>query len=258
MNLNISGIQYDIVWENKSANIKNIERLLKDVPSKTNIVLLPEMFTTGFSMNTKELGETMKGETVNWMKNIAKTRNFVVGGSIIIKENNLYKNRFLWIEPDGNIQFYDKRHSFGLGDEDQFFSIGKERVIFKYKDWKIFPIICYDLRFPEWIKNNLDYDIILNVANWPSVRESHWSNFLISRAVENQSYIFGLNRIGTDAKNRHYSGDSTIIDYNGEIMTKMGEIEGILSASFSKEKLKEYRGLYPFLKDQDSFKLKDL
>lgn len=255
MNLTVSGLQYDIVWENKDANINKIEKLLKDVPSQSEIVLLPEMFTTGFSMNTIEMGESMDGLTLNWMKFKAKGINKVIAGSLIIKEDNKYKNRFLFVEPNGNVQYYDKRHSFGLGDEDKYFSIGNERVVIEYKGWKIFPTICYDLRFPEWIKNNLNYDIIFNVANWPNVRAEHWKTFLQSRAVENQSYVFGLNRIGTDEKNRHYSGDSSIFDFDGNILTQFGEIEGVLTATFSKTKLKEYRENYPFLKDQDKYEI---
>jgi len=255
MDLTISGLQYDIAWENKQANIDKIESMLKDVPASAEIVLLPEMFTTGFSMNVLELAEAMDGNTVDWMKKTAKDLNKIIAGSIIIKEGKDYRNRFLWIEPDGNIQFYDKRHSFGLGDEDRFFTNGNKRVIIKYKDWKIFPIICYDLRFPAWIKNKFEYDLIINVANWPSVRAIHWSTFLKARAVENQSYIFGLNRVGIDAKNRHYSGDSSVIDYNGSTLNYLGETEGIISTSLSKEKLDIFRKDYPFLKDQDRFEL---
>ncbi len=255
MQLDISGIQYDISWENKEENITKIEKLLGDIPSSTDIILLPEMFTSGFSMSVDALAEKMNGNTVNWMKSTAKSLNKIVAGSIIIDDNNQYRNRFLWVEPDGNIQFYDKRHSFGLGDEDQYFTSGNIQKIIEYKDWKIFPLICYDLRFPEWIKNNMGYDLIINVANWPSVRAEHWKLFLKSRAVENQAYVFGLNRIGTDVKNRHYSGDSAIVNFNGELMSMAGEVETILTAKFSKSKLEKYRKSYPFLKDQDKFQL---
>ena len=255
MSLTISAIQYNIKWEEKNINLNKIEILLNDVPNHTEVIILPEMFTTGFSMNTAKLAETMNGKTVKWMQKQSKSLNKVIAGSIIIKEQDTYRNRFLWIEPNGKVQFYDKRHSFGLGDEDQYFSNGNKRVIIEYKDWKIFPTICYDLRFPEWIKNNIGYDLIINVANWPSVRSSHWKNFLISRAVENQSYLIGLNRIGTDAKNRHYSGYSAIIDCDGKVLNNIGEIEGIITATLSKKALYEYRNNYPFLKDQDVFEL---
>jgi len=253
--LNISGIQYDIVWENRDANFKIIERFLKEIPSTTDIVLLPEMFTSGFSMNIEQLAESMDGETVKWMQEKAKSLNIVIAGSIIIKEDNKSRNRFLWVESDGNIQYYDKRHSFGLGDEDQYFTSGNKRVVINYKGWKIFPIICYDLRFPEWIKNNLGYDIIINVANWPSVRAEHWKTFLKSRAIENQSYVFGLNRIGIDAKDRHYSGDTAAVDFDGNVLDSLEETEGIVTLTTSKTKLEEYRTNYPFLKDQDAFEL---
>jgi len=255
MNLIISGIQFDIIWEDKVANIEKLTAMLDDVPSSTDIVLLPEMFTTGFSMNTVQLGETMDGKTVNWMQSTAKRIDKVIAGSIIIKDGDVYRNRFLWVEPNSEIQFYDKRHSFGLGDEDKYFSNGNTQKIISYKSWKILPIICYDLRFPEWIKNRFEYDLIINVANWPDVRANHWRTFLKARAIENQSYVFGLNRIGTDSKNRHYSGDSAIIDYNGDVLSYLGENDGILSATLSKEKLKTFRKSYPFLKDQDKFVL---
>lgn len=258
MQLNISGIQYDINWENREANIEKVEELLVDIPKETDVVLLPEMFTSGFSMNVKELAETMKGNTVDWMLKTAKSLNSVVAGSIIIKENDNFRNRFLWVEPNGEIQYYDKRHSFGLGDEDQYFTSGSIRKIIEYKGWKIFPIICYDLRFPEWIKNNLNYDLIINVANWPSVRAEHWKTFLKSRAIENQSYVFGLNRVGVDALKRHYSGDSAIVDFNGNILDSQNETTGIISASLSKTKLKEFRTNFPFLKDQDQFEITKL
>ncbi len=251
MNLIISGLQYDIIWENKQANLTKINHLLNDVSPATDVILLPEMFTTGFSMNTLELAESMSGDTVNWMKDTAKRIDKVIAGSIIIKEENKYRNRFLWIQPNGKIQFYDKRHSFGLGDEDKHFTNGDIQKIIEYKGWRIFPIICYDLRFPEWIKNQFEYDLIINVANWPSVRATHWRSFLKSRAIENQSYVFGLNRIGIDAKDRHYSGDSEVVDYNGDTMNYLGEMEGIISANLSKDKLYSFRKKYPFLKDQD-------
>lgn len=257
MDIKISGLQYDIAWEDKERNISKIEMLLKSLPAKTNIILLPEMFSTGFSMNATKLSETMQGDTVRWMKQLSVAFDAVIAGSLIISENNIFRNRFIWIDPDGHISFYDKRHSFGMALEDQFYTRGNKREIFTYKDWNFMPGICYDLRFPVWLKNDLNYHVLLNVANWPSSRAKHWNAFLLSRAIENQAYVVGINRIGQDAENRHYCGDSSVIDFDGNILSKLGEIEGIVSSILSYEKQQNYRNRYPFLKDQDRFSFSD-
>ena len=248
----ISGIQFDIVWEDKAANIKKLESLLKDIPTGTDIVLFPEMFTTGFSMNSAKLAESMTGNSVLWMKETAKVLNKVIAGSLIIFDNDKYRNRFLWVEPGGNVLFYDKKHSFSPGGESDHYTNGTKRVVFDYKGWKVFPSICYDLRFPYWLKNDLNYDILLNVANWPKIRAEHWKTFLRSRAIENQAYVFGVNRIGIDDREIVYSGDSSSYDFDGNFLSGLGDIEGIASASFSKESLSEYRRKYPFLRDMDT------
>ena len=250
-NIVISGIQFDIVWEDKNANLKKLESFIQDVPSGSDIVLLPEMFTTGFSMNSGKLAEAMTGKSVSWMKAMARSLDKVIAGSLIIHDDNKYRNRFLWVEPDGNIHYYDKKHSFNPGGEGEFYTNGNERKIFDYNGWKIFPSICYDLRFPTWLKNNLGYDILINVASWPMIRSGHWKTFLRSRAIENQSYVAGINRIGIDGRDITYSGDSGIYDYNGDLLAGLGNIEGIITASFSKTKQEEYRNKYPFLEDMD-------
>lgn len=257
MDITISGIQYDIIWEDRDKNIARIESMLPSLPEETAILVLPEMFTSGFSMNPTPLAENMDGETIRWMKELAVGKNIVVCGSIIVKEEGLHRNRFLWVEPGGHIRHYDKRHSFGLAGESKHYTNGSKRITFDFKGWKFLPGICYDLRFPVWMKNNLGYHVIINVANWPSPRAAHWSTFLISRAIENQSYLIGINRVGTDGEGRYYAGDSAIVDYNGSCLAKISHIEGIVSAKLSMEKLQEYREGYPFLKDQDSFKLSD-
>ena len=257
MDLNISAIQFDIEWENKDKNISKIETFLKSVPSDTEIVVLPEMFTTGFSMNTGDLAETMHGDTIQWMKKISLLHNIIVAGSVMIRENKLFRNRFLWIDPKGSVCYYDKRHSFGLAGENENFSAGIKREIFEYKGWRFFPSICYDLRFPVWLKNNIDYHVMLNVANWPSPRSKHWNAFLISRAIENQSYIVGVNRVGKDGEGREYSGDSSIIDFNGNYLNSLRNNEGIVNSTLSLEKLHIFRNKFPFLKDQDTFLISD-
>ncbi|MGE5355373.1 MAG: amidohydrolase [Deltaproteobacteria bacterium] len=258
MDLRISGIQFDIAWENKECNIKVLEGLLNSVPSDSEVVLLPEMFTTGFSMNPQNLAESMSGPTVQWMQKKATEFNFILCGSIIISENNTYRNRFLWVTPEGIIDHYDKRHLFAFAGENIHYRKGSKRKTFTYKSWKFMPGICYDLRFPVWLKNNIDYHVLLNVANWPTSRAAHWNAFLVSRAIENQAYIFGLNRSGIDGENRKYSGDSSIYDYEGKCIIKLGENEGIITAILSMDKLMQYRSDFPFLKDQDFFDLTNL
>lgn len=247
----ISGIQFDIVWEDKKANIEKLESLIKDVPSESDVILLPEMFTTGFSMNAMSLAETMSGNTLAWMKKTSNSLNKVIAGSIIIHDDGKYRNRFLWVEPDGKINFYDKKHSFTPGGESEFYTNGERRKVIDYKGWRIFTSICYDLRFPNWLQNDIHYDILVNVASWPEIRATHWKTFLQSRAIENQAYTIGINRIGKDGRDIKYSGDSGIYDYNGNFLSGLGNMEGIISAKLSKTNLENYREKYPFLEDMD-------
>jgi predicted amidohydrolase len=257
MDLIISGLQFDIAWEKKDQNICKIEELFESIPFGTDIVVLPEMFTTGFSMNASMLAETMEGDTIQWMKSTAKKKKAVITGSLIIEENRNFRNRLLWVTPGGEISYYDKRHTFGMAGETRYYKNGDEPKIFSYKSWKVFVSICYDLRFPVWMKNKNDYHLILNVANWPDTRSAHWNSFLTARAIENQSYLIAVNRIGTDSEGRNYSGDSSIVDYDGNVLTKSGNTESVINARLSKEKLMEYRNTFPFLKDQDNYIITD-
>jgi len=255
--LNISGLQFDIAWEDKDRNIFRIEELINSIDDNCDVIVLPEMFTTGFSMNANVLAETMEGDTIKWMLNTAKQKDSVITGSLIIKENNYFRNRLLWINPKGEISYYDKRHSFGLAGENKYFKNGNDTVIFTYKNWRIFASICYDLRFPEWLKNRFDYHVLLNVANWPGTRVKHWNSFVNTRAIENQSYVIAVNRIGTDAEGRTYSGDSSIIDYDGNVLNKASNTEIIINAKLSMQILLDFRTKFPFLKDQDKFEIID-
>lgn len=252
----ISGVQFDIAWENKGANFRKIETFLKDLPPDTDILLLPEMFNTGFSMNVEYMAETMNGETIQWMRQISCERKIVIAGSLMIKEGSSYFNRLVWVQPDNDIFIYDKRHLIGISGEDKHFTIGKLRQIIDYHGWKILLSICYDLRFPVWMKNRSDYDLIINVASWPSVRSSHWNAFLKSRAIENQAYLVGINRIGNDGNSATYDGDSSIYDFNGQLMSYSSNIESTVNATLSYSSLTEYRMKYPFLKDSDQFFIK--
>ena len=247
--LTISGIQFDIVWEDKDANFHKLESILRDIPSGTDIVVLPEMFTTGFTMNSIKLAETMQGKSISRMKTIAKSLGKVIAGSLIIYDKGKYKNRFVWIEPDGNLCYYDKKHLFTPGGEREFYFPGNKRKIIEYKGWKIFPSICYDLRFPKWLQNDLNYDILINVASWPKIRSEHWKTFLRSRAIENQAYSIGINRTGIDGRDIAYSGDSTVYDYDGNMLSALGNTEGVITSTFLQTNLQKYRNQYPFLKD---------
>lgn len=255
--LNVSGLQFDIAWEDKDRNIFRIEEIINSIDDNCDVIVLPEMFTTGFSMNANNLAETMEGDTIKWMLNTAKQKDSVITGSLIIKENNYFRNRLLWINPNGEISYYDKRHSFGLAGENKYFKNGNDTVIFTYKNWRIFASICYDLRFPEWLKNRFDYHVLLNVANWPGTRAKHWNSFVNARAIENQSYVIAVNRIGTDGEGRTYSGDSSIIDYDGNVLNKASNTEIIINAKLSMQILLDFRTKFPFLKDQDKFEIID-
>lgn len=251
--MKISIIQTDIVWEDKKTNLVNIEEKINSIID-TDLVILPEMFTTGFSMIPEPISETMDGETINWMKTISMNKNIVICGSIIIKENNRYYNRFVWVEPNGNIMTYDKRHLFSFAGEDGFYSRGDEKLIIEYKGLKICPLICYDLRFPVFSRNVELYDVLIYVANWPSVRINTWKTLLSARAIENQSYVIGVNRIGIDKTNT-YNGNSLFISPNGEIIHNLLDFEKTLTFEVDKNEIISNRNKYQFLKDQDKFKV---
>lgn len=252
--LNVFGLQYDIHWEDKDKNLQHIEKMLGRLEGQPDIVVLPEMFTTGFSMNPKPFAEPMDGETVQWMMNKSKEFHAVFTGSVMIREFGQFRNRLLWVKPNGSISFYDKRHPFCLINEGEYFRKGEIRGLFTYKDWHFMPSICYDLRFPVWLSNDLDYDVLLNVSNWPSVRSYAWKQMVLTRAMENQAYVVAVNRVGTDAFDMPFTGDSMVVSFDGKPLSKTDAgIEEIFSAVLSKEKLYAYREKYPFLKDKDPF-----
>jgi predicted amidohydrolase len=264
--LTITIIQPDLAWEDKDANLTLLSEKIKSLQEKTEIIILPEMFSTGFSMHTKSLAEKMDGETVQWMKNISSSKNVIVTGSIIIEEDGKYFNRLIWMLPDGNYGYYDKRHLFAFANEDQYYTAGKKRLIASVKGWKINLEICYDLRFPVWtrqtahvIKNaeeiNLEYDALIFVANWPQKRNHAWKTLLQARAIENQCYVIGANRVGKDKNEIYYSGDSMIIDPLGEVLYHKENEEDVFTYTLEKQKLTEVRQRFPFWRDADDFKL---
>ena len=248
--MRITTIQYDIVWEDKVTNLKNLTSKINTIQS--DVIVLPEMFTTGFTMTPKPLAESMTGKTIQWMKEIALTKDLAICGSIIIREEDKYFNRFIWVNPDGTIYHYDKRHLFL--NEGVSYTPGDKKLIIEYKGWKICPLICYDLRFPVWSRNSEDYDILIYVANWPDKRKLAWRSLLVARAIENQCYVIGVNRVG-DGNGLVYSGGTSLINALGEVQYTNSHIEEVFTATLSKYDLDKIRTQLPFLEDKDNFSI---
>lgn len=251
--LNISLLQSPLSWENPEYNRMYFDKKI-DTVKDADIVLLPEMFTTGFTMQPEKVAEKMNGETINWMLAKAAEKNCLIGGSVIIEENGKYYNRFIAAFPDGKISHSDKRHLFSFAGEDKVYTQGKERTIFTYKGFRIFPLICYDLRFPVWARYKDDYDLLIYVANWPAPRIKAWDTLLKARAIENMCYVAGLNRVGSDANDLQYPGHSAIINPLGEVCASSApETETVITAAINHELLKTTRDRFGFLKDKDEF-----
>lgn len=253
--LQIALIQSHLLWENPIANLDKFDTLLEQVSEEIQLIVLPEMFTTGFSMNPVDLAEKMDGNTVNWLLNWSKKKQAAICGSVIITENNNYYNRFLFVTPDGEIRSYDKRHRFMMAGEGELYTAGEDTVLIEYEGWKIFPQICYDLRFPVFARNTVDYDVVLYVANWPKPRVGAWDALLRARAIENMSYCIGVNRIGLDGKGLEYVGHSAVYDVLGDEIAFAKAEEKIITATLSKNHIKETRERLPFLEDKDEFTL---
>jgi len=268
--LTISLIQTHLHWENKPANLQMLEEKIMSIAEKTELVVLPEMFSTGFSMRPEELAETMEGETVQWMKRIAAQKKVILTGSVIIKEEAAdgqfnYYNRLIWMLPNGQYGVYDKRHRFAYAGEDDHYTAGSKRLIASVKGWKINLLVCYDLRFPVWARQSpprlqergsggeVEYDVLIYVANWPERRIQAWKTLLQARAIENQSYVVGANRVGDDGNKIHYSGESMIIDPLGEVLYTKKEEEDIYTITLEKAHLDSVREKFPFWKDADAF-----
>ena len=288
--LTITTIQSNLHWENKKANLQMFEEKIGQLQQRTEVVILPEMFSTGFSMQAKTLAEKMDGETIGWMKKLSAEKKIILTGSLIIEDEGNYYNRLVWMLPNGQYGYYDKRHLFAYGDEDQHYTPGSKRLIASVKGWKINLLVCYDLRFPVWARQKPaessladlvaseleardlplpasqepeliepakvltpEYDVLVYVANWPERRSHAWKTLLQARAIENQCYVVGVNRVGSDGMGHHYSGDSMIVDAMGSVLyTKVHE-EDIFTITLQKESLDETRNKLPFLKDADRF-----
>lgn len=252
-------IQSPLIWEDKAANLAVFEEKILAIQERTEIVVLPEMFSTGFSMHPQLLAEKMDGETVKWMKRMAATQKIIVTGSVIIEENGHFYNRLLWVLPDGNLGFYDKRHRFAFAGEDQHYTAGHKRLIAQVKGWKINLQVCYDLRFPVWARQQVadapEYDVLLYVANWPEKRAHAWKSLLTARAIENQCYVIGVNRVGEDGKGIAHCGDSMVLDGLGNTLYQCHQEEAVHTIVLQKEPLLEIRDTFPFWKDADHFKI---
>lgn len=254
--LTVSLIQANLEWENAPQNRIDFEEKITAIKEHTDVIILPEMFTTGFAMQPKHLAETMNGNTVIWMQQMAKNKQAAICGSIIIIEDNNYYNRFLFVQPNGIIQYYNKRHLFSLAGEHKHYKNDNTQVIIEYKDWRICPLICYDLRFPVWSRNTKNYDVLLYVANWPKPRINAWNTLLKARAIENMSYVVGVNRIGTDPNGNEYTGNSIVLDALGNELSPLSENNDIcMTTTLSKKEQQTVREKFNFLNDKDVFTL---
>lgn len=253
--LNVALVQTALAWQNPKANRTHIEAKVSTITA--DLIVLPEMFSSGFTMNASEVAETMDGETIAWLKTLSKTKNTAIVGSLVITENDNYFNRLVFVEPNGTLTTYDKRHTFTLAGEHKIYTAGQEKVIVNYRDWKICPLVCYDLRFPVWARNTEDYDVLLYVANWPKIRINAWDALLKARAIENMSYCIGVNRVGLDGNNYEYSGHSGAYDVLGNRIDSIPKSkETVEVITLEKNHIAKYREKLGFLKDRDNFSLK--
>ena len=253
----ITTIQTNLFWEDKQANLAMLEDKIASI-GKTELVVLPEMFSTGFSMQPERLAETMDGETMEWLKKVAIKNRIIITGSLIIAENGHFYNRLIWMLPNGEYGFYDKRHLFAYGNEHLHYESGNKRLIASVKGFKVNLQVCYDLRFPVWARQNpansgVEYDLLIYVANWPERRSMAWKTLLQARAIENQCYVIGVNRVGDDGNKIHHTGDSMVVDAMGEILYHKKDEEDIFTITLDKKHLETIRTKLPFLKDADRF-----
>lgn len=250
--LTVTVIQPELAWEDIHGNLEMFSEKMDQADEKTDLVVLPEMFTTGFSMNPQDLAQTMGGSAVSWMKGTAKKRGMEITGSLVISDGGKYYNRLVWVKPSGELFTYDKKHLFRYAGEDKVYTAGDRHLTVTVKGWKIRPFICYDLRFPMWTRNcELAYDVGLFVANWPESRSHHWKSLLVARAIENQVYVIGVNRVGQDGNNIIYSGDTSVIDPQGRIFLQESHVSGVYSAVLSRRELDDYRRSFPAWMDGD-------
>jgi predicted amidohydrolase len=251
--LQVALVQTDLVWENKAANLANLSQKLEKAIKGIDLFVLPEMFSTGFSMQPRKLAETMDGDSVQWLLDTAKKFDTAIIGSLIIEEQGKFYNRLLFAQADGSLAHYDKRHLFTMAGEEQHYTAGQKRELFIYKGWRIAPFICYDLRFPTWCRNtaDYDYDVAIFVANWPHRRSAHWRALLPARSIENQCFTLAVNRVGYDGNDIYHSGYSTALDAEGQALAELIGEEKISYCNLSKTNLRDTRARLPFLQDRD-------
>lgn len=254
--MKVALIQTNLIWENALENRSHLAQKITGFMQDVGLIVLPEMFSTGFTMHPKSVAETMQGETIAWLQHLAKAKNCAITGSLVIKENNSFYNRLVFVFPDGRIQHYDKRHLFSLAGEHHEYTSGIEKMIIEYKGWKICPLICYDLRFPVFSRNSEEYDLLLYVANWPKVRSNAWNALLKARAIENMCYTIGVNRIGMDENKNNYSGDSQIIDCMGNYTLEPQQSDEVFIIELDKKHQDRNRKKFGFLNDADQFEMK--
>jgi len=255
--LHVSFVQTPLHWQDPAANRGMLEEKIWQIEAPTDIIILPEMFTTGFTMEARAWAEPMNLTTFKWLKQQAEQSKAVVVGSYIVEAEGQYFNRLIWMQPDGVYQYYDKHHLFRMTNEHETYTAGTTQLVCTWKGWRIMPLVCYDLRFPVWSRNTaqMNYDVLLYVANWPAPRIEAWRALLVARAIENLAYTIGVNRIGTDGKGLAYTGDSAVIDYKGGYLVQAKEEETIKHAVLSKTELIAYREKFPAHKDADTFGL---
>jgi predicted amidohydrolase len=251
-------IQSSLYWENPKKNRDNFEEKINTINDDIDLIVLPEMFTSGFTMSPENVAETMQGETVTWLKVLAKAKKSAITGSLVIRENSNFYNRMVFVFPSGEIQFYDKKHLFTLAGEDKVYSSGTQKIIVDYLSWKICLQVCYDLRFPVFVRNSEDYDLLIYVASWPKIRINAWDALLKARAIENMCYAIGVNRIGEDNNGYQYPGHSQALDFLGNYIVEPVESESVFYAELNKEKMLQIRQKLGFLNDRDSFEIKKI
>ncbi|MFV8341372.1 nitrilase family protein [Flavobacterium sp. XS2P39] len=256
--MKIGLIQSSLYWENPKQNRDYFEKKINAIDEKVDLIVLPEMFTSGFTMSPENVAETMLGETVKWLKVLAKAKNAAITGSLVISENSNFYNRMVFVFPSGEIQFYDKKHLFTLAGEDKVYAYGTQKKIVDYLGWKICLQVCYDLRFPGFSRNLEEYDLLIYVASWPEIRINAWDVLLKARAIENMCFAIGVNRIGEDNNGYRYTGHSQVVDFLGNYMVMPIESESILFAELNKEKMLQLRQKLGFLNDRDTFEIKNI
>ena len=253
--MRLSLIQTALTWENPTANLKRFNEKLRLLKGQTDLVLLPEMFSTGFSMNPKKIAVEEGGKALDWMKKWAAELDAALVGSLAIKSEGSYRNRLYWVFPNGTTAYYDKRHLFSYAKEHEHYTRGENRLLIEWRGWEVFPLVCYDLRFPAWSRNVDNYDLLIYVANWPKPRIGHWDKLLAARAIENQSYVAALNIVGQDGNNNDYVGHSQVLDFQGDTLAFLAQQESVVTVSLDKKALDDFRNKYNFLADKDNFQI---